>query len=185
MKNKAFFLDRDGVINVEVDYLSDPDKVVLIPGTAAALKRLHAAGYLAVVVTNQSGVARGMYGENDVRAVHRRIDELLAREGSGIDAYYYCPHHPDHSGACGCRKPEPGMLLAAARELGIDCSRSAMVGDRPSDIRAGRAAGCAECYLVRTGYGEEVLRRGDAPGIPVAADLGEAVDRFLAREAEK
>ena len=165
--NKAFFLDRDGVINVEMDYLCDPEKVILIPGTATAIRRLHEAGYLAVVVTNQSGVARGMYTRNEVDAVHRRIRELLALEGTTIDAFYCCVHHPEYTGICDCRKPAPGMLLQAARELDIDCAGSAMVGDRMSDIAAGRAAGCAESYLVRTGYGMETLRKSDVSGVTV------------------
>lgn len=181
---KAFFLDRDGVINEEVDYLSDPDKAVILPGVAAALRRLHEAGFLAIVVTNQSGVARGMYGEADVHAVHERIRELLARDGAGVDRFYYCPHHPKFGSPCHCRKPEPGMILAACRELEIDPALSAMVGDRLSDIAAGRAAGCRACYLVKTGYGMEVLRKEDVSGIEVAEDLADAVERFLAVEGE-
>ena len=182
---KAFFLDRDGVINEEVDYLSDPDKAVILPGVAAALRRLHEAGFLAIVVTNQSGVARGMYEEADVHAVHERIRELLARDGAVIDRFYYCPHHPKFGSPCDCRKPEPGMILAACRELDIDPARSAMVGDRLSDIAAGRAAGCRNCYLVKTGYGPEVLRNEDVTGIEVAEDLADAVERFLKLDREE
>lgn len=181
---KAFFLDRDGVINEEVDYLSDPDKAVILPGVAAALRRLHEAGFLAIVVTNQSGVARGMYGESDVQAVHERIRELLAREGAAVDRFYYCPHHPKYGSPCSCRKPEPGMILTACREFDIDPAHSAMVGDRLSDIAAGRAAGCRACYLVKTGYGMEVLRNEDVSGIEVAEDLADAVERFLALDGE-
>ncbi len=179
----AFFLDRDGVINVEVDYLSDPDKVVLIPGAAGAIRRLRAAGYLAIVTTNQSGVARGMYGAAEVQAVHRRIDELLAAEGAVIDGYYVCTHHPRFNGDCDCRKPAPGMLLQAAREHRIDLGRSAMVGDRLSDVGAGIAAGCAASYLVKTGYGAEVVRTQDIAGVAVAEDLADAVEQFLRRAA--
>ncbi|MBS1371046.1 MAG: D-glycero-beta-D-manno-heptose 1,7-bisphosphate 7-phosphatase [Lentisphaeria bacterium] len=180
--NKAFFLDRDGVVNEEVDYLSDPDQVVILPGVAPALRRLREAGFLAVVVTNQSGVARGMYGEADVLAVHERIRELLAAEGAGIDRFYYCPHHAKYGSPCSCRKPQPGMLLAACRDLDIDPARSAMVGDRLSDVAAGRAAGCRACYLVKTGYGLEVIRNEDIAGIDVAENLSDAVERFLKRE---
>ena len=181
---KAFFLDRDGVINEEVDYLSDPGRAVILPGVAAALRRLHEAGFLAIVVTNQSGVARGMYGESDVQAVHERIQELLAREGAAVDRFYYCPHHPKYGSPCSCRKPEPGMILTACREFDIDPAHSAMVGDRLSDIAAGRAAGCRACYLVKTGYGMEVLRNEDVSGIEVADDLSDAVERFLALDGE-
>jgi len=173
--NKAFFLDRDGVINVECDYLHDPDQVVLIPGTAEALKMIRSAGYLAVVVTNQSGIARGMYSEADTHAVHRRINELLQAEGTQIDAFYLCPHHPKHSGECSCRKPAPGMLLAAARDLQIQLEDSFMAGDRISDLDAGRNAGCRASYLVRTGYGSNLVEEARAAGYPVAADLREAV----------
>lgn len=180
---QAFFLDRDGVINVEVDYLSDPDKAELIPGVPEALREIRAHGFLAVVVTNQSGVARGMYSEKEVHAVHRRIDELLAATGAQVDRWYFCPHHPKHTGICDCRKPAPGMLLRAARELDIDLSNSVMVGDRLSDLEAGRAAGCRTVWLVRTGYGAEVVRTADLSGINVAADLADAVRRTFAGEA--
>ena len=109
--NKAFFLDRDGVVNVEVDYLSDPGQVVIIPGVPEALKLLKQHGFKTIVVTNQSGVARGMYSEADVLAVHRRIRELLAGDGAEIDDFFYCLHHEKYSGPCNCRKPAPGMLL--------------------------------------------------------------------------
>lgn len=180
---KAFFLDRDGVINVEVDYLSDPDKAELIPGVPEALREIHAHGFLAIVVTNQSGVARGMYTQNEVNAVHRRIDELLAAAGAKVDGWYFCPHHPKHTGPCDCRKPAPGMLLQAAREHEIDLANSVMVGDRLSDLEAGRAAGCRTVWLVKTGYGAEVVRTTDLTGVNVAEDLADAVRRTFAGEA--
>ncbi len=179
---KAFFLDRDGVINVEVEYLCDPEKVEIIPGVAEAIRQIHAHGYSAVVVTNQSGVARGMYGEKNVLAVHQRIQEMLAAEGASIDGFYYCCHHKKFTGECGCRKPAPGMLLRAAAEHGIDLAHSVMIGDRLSDIEAGRAAGCACAYLVRTGYGEETVKANDVAGIPVAADLLAAVNDWFAKQ---
>ena len=179
---KACFLDRDGVINEEVNYLHDPAKAVLIPGAAAAINRLHAAGYLAIVVTNQAGVAKGLYEEKDIRAVHDRIAELLAADGAEVDAFFYCPHHPDYTGACGCRKPSPGMLLAAAAQYDIELDKSLLVGDRLSDIEAGRAAGCQAVYLVATGYGAELLAAGMQPDCPVADDLKAAVDDFLSRQ---
>ena len=107
MMNKAFFLDRDGVINVEVNYLHEPDKVELIPGVVEALRLIHSRGYLALVVTNQAGVAKGYYPESDVQAVHRRITELLEAAGTCVDGFYYCIHHPDFTGSCDCRKPAP------------------------------------------------------------------------------
>lgn len=180
--NKAFFLDRDGVVNEELDYLYQPEKVVILPGVAAALRRLHQEGFLTIVVTNQSGVARGMYGERDVHAVHDRIRELLAADGATVDGFYYCPHHPKFGTPCDCRKPRPGMLLAACRDFDIGPARSAMAGDRLSDIEAGRSAGCRACYLLKTGYGLETIRRENITGIDVAEDLADAVDRFLKLE---
>jgi D-glycero-D-manno-heptose 1,7-bisphosphate phosphatase len=175
----AAFLDRDGVINAEVDYLHEPEKTVILPGVAAALREIRRRGYAAIVVTNQAGVARGLYPASDIDAVHERIRELLALEGAAVDAFYYCPHHPEHSGCCDCRKPEPGMLLLAAAEHGLDLARSFMVGDRQSDLDAGRAAGCAASILVRGGYGEKIADAAAKAGVPVADDLAGAVKLFF------
>jgi D-glycero-D-manno-heptose 1,7-bisphosphate phosphatase len=153
----ALFLDRDGVINEEVDYLCDPDRVSLIPGVAGAIAAINALGIPVVVVTNQSGLARGKYGAAELAAVTARLAELLAAEGATLDATYHCPHHPDGSVsalaiACDCRKPGAKLLRDAARDLDLDLSRSVMVGDKPSDLAAALAAGCG-AVLVRTGYG--------------------------------
>ncbi len=180
--NKACFLDRDGVVNEEVNYLWEPDKVQIVPGTAAALRKLKEHGFMTIVITNQAGVARGYYGEKDIHAVHQRIRELLQAEGALIDDFYYCPHHEKFTGECACRKPAPGMLLAAAAKYDIDMKKSLMVGDRLSDLEAGESAGCAVSYLVRTGYGEEVLAGGGVPPqFPVMENLSAAVDDFLTR----
>ncbi len=168
-KNKACFLDRDGVVNVEVDYLHEPEKTVLEAKIIEAVQLAHQNGFLVVVVTNQAGVARGKYPEEDIHKVHEKIQSLLAEHGEKIDAFYYCPHHPEHTGACECRKPAPGMLLAAAKDLNIDLSRSMMVGDRLSDVNAGVNARCRKSYLVRTGYGKTTLEKN--PGY-----LGAVVD---------
>jgi D-glycero-D-manno-heptose 1,7-bisphosphate phosphatase len=156
----AVFLDRDGTIIREVNYLSDPSQVELLPGAAAAIARWNAEGTAVVVVTNQAGVARGYFAESRIVEVHRRLDELLAEHRAHIDGYYYCPHHPTAGDAsyrrdCSCRKPLPGMLLHAASEMSLDLAASVMIGDKLSDLQAGAAAGCAT-VLVRTGYGEEV-----------------------------
>ena len=159
----AVFLDRDGVIVEEVGYLAHPDQLVLIPGAADAIGRLNRAGLAVVVVTNQAGVARGLYPESRVEEVHRRLSAMLAEAGAHIDRYYYCPHHP-HEGrgeyrmACSCRKPEPGMILRAATELRLDIARSFLVGDKLSDLEAGMRAGC-QPMLVLTGYGLEHRER--------------------------
>jgi D-glycero-D-manno-heptose 1,7-bisphosphate phosphatase len=172
------FLDRDGTLVVERHYLADPARVELVEGAAAALKELAAAGYALVVVTNQSGIARGLYGEAEYRAVQRRIEELLRREGVELDGVYHCPHHPDYTGPCECRKPAPGLFRRAARELGLDVSRSACIGDRIKDVLPARELGCA-AILVRTGYGEEQAR--DAPEwVRVERDLAAAAEAILA-----
>jgi D-glycero-D-manno-heptose 1,7-bisphosphate phosphatase len=171
---RAVFLDRDGTINVEKDYLHRPEEFEFIPGAPEAIAMLKDAGYLVVVVTNQSGVARGYYGEADVERIHHHMDELLAAYGTSVDGYYFCPHHPEKGlGAyltdCDCRKPLPGMLLMAAAELAIDLAASWMIGDKLADMEAGRGAGCATA-LVLTGYGVEqaALLPED---VPVYADL--------------
>lgn len=186
------FLDRDGVLNEEVDYLHDPDRVVLVEGAAAAVAALGAAGLAVVVATNQAGIARGMYTERELGAVTARIGELLAAAGARLDGTYFCPHHPDagvgaYRRACRCRKPAPGMLEQAAAELGLDLARSAMVGDKESDLAAARAAGC-DAVLVRTGYGAREEARLAAAGRAAQADavfdsLADAVPWLLARLA--
>ncbi len=164
--NKAVFLDRDGVVNTEVDYLHEPEKVKLEKHVVEAFRIFRRKGYKLVVVTNQAGVAKGVYKEEDIAPVHEKIQELLAAENLSIDAFYYCIHHPDFTGACSCRKPAPGMLLRAAADLDIDVSQSVMVGDRMSDVEAGVNAGCAHSYLIRTGYGRKL-----ASEAPAAAEI--------------
>jgi D-glycero-D-manno-heptose 1,7-bisphosphate phosphatase len=158
----AVFFDRDGVVNEERHYLFDPELVVLTPGIAGAIRAVRDAGLLAVVVTNQSGVARGYYTLDDVGAVHERIATLLAAEPGAprIDRFYCCPHHAtggqgEYQLDCDCRKPKPGMLLQASQDLDIDLSRSFLIGDMRTDLEAGAAAGC-RTFLVRTGHGHKV-----------------------------
>ena len=175
----AVFLDRDGTILVEKEYLADPAQVELVDGAADGLRRLRDAGYALVVVTNQSGIARGLYGEREYRAVDDRMRELLADEGVAIDAAYHCPHHPEFSGPCDCRKPAAGMFEQAIRELGLDPARSWLVGDRLRDLEPGPKIGARGVILVRTGYGAD--EEGGAAGdVRVAADLAEAAVLILA-----
>ncbi|UUO06298.1 HAD family hydrolase [Blastopirellula sp. J2-11] len=155
----ALFLDRDGTINIEREYLADPAQLELLPGAAEAIAAANRAHVPVIVVTNQSGVARGMFPESRIAEIHRRLDQLLAEQGASIDAYYYCPHHPKSASAvyrvdCECRKPRAGMLYAAASQHGLDLQESVMIGDKPSDLGIGRFAGC-QTILVRTGYGHE------------------------------
>jgi D-glycero-D-manno-heptose 1,7-bisphosphate phosphatase len=157
---RAVFLDRDGTILDATGYLGDPAGVRLLPGAAQALAALGAAGWLRVVVTNQSGVARGLFGTDAYRRVHAAMLAALRAGGGDLDGGYACFHHPEAQvaewrAACDCRKPAPGMLLRAAGELGIDLAGSVMVGDAVRDMQAGRRAGCRACVLVRTGKGRE------------------------------
>jgi D-glycero-D-manno-heptose 1,7-bisphosphate phosphatase len=147
----AVFLDRDGTLVEEVPYLHDPERVVLLAG-AGALAGLAAAGYALVVVTNQSGVARGRYDEAAVGAVHRRLAELLAGVGVRLDAVLYCPHHPEgtvpgYARACRCRKPGPGMLEVASTRLGLDLAASFLIGNHPTDVGAAVAAGVTPLFV--------------------------------------
>lgn len=178
---RAVFFDRDGTLNVEVNYLRRVEDVLLVPSAADALNSLSRAGFLLVAVTNQAGIARGLLDETMLGAIHERLQALLAAEGARLDAIYFCPHHPEFSGACGCRKPLPGMLLQAASELGIDLDRSWMVGDTAADIVAGQAAGCRS-ILVRTGYGASYSHASAVPQT-VADDVLGAASYILSRSA--
>jgi D-glycero-D-manno-heptose 1,7-bisphosphate phosphatase len=138
--HSAAFLDRDGTIIYDEDYLADPARVRLVPGAADALRALRRRGMLLVIVSNQSGVARGLIRADELAAVHARLEAVLRAEGIVLDGAYHCLHGPDDG--CACRKPRPGMLLRAAEEHAIDLASSWMIGDKPSDVEAGRAAGC-------------------------------------------
>jgi len=183
------FLDRDGTLIDELGYLGDPDGVHLYPGAAAAVRALNEAGLPVVLVTNQSGVARGMFTEADVAAVHRRLERELAAEGARLDLVLYCPHHPEHGAppyraACDCRKPLPGMYVRGARELGLDVERSFVVGDSARDLEGARAAGVAHLLLVKTGKGEAEdakLRAAGRDDHELHDDLVAAARSILAR----
>ena len=176
--NKAFFLDRDGVVVEQVHYLCDPEQTRLEKGVAEAIRRMHSKGYLVVVITNQSGVARGKFTMNEVELVHKKIAELLAETGEKIDAFYICPHHPDHDGVCPCRKPAPGLILQAAKELDIDLAASVMIGDKLSDVKCGKNASLKASALIATGYGTGEREKPEAAGVDFVRDLNEAVDLF-------
>ena len=180
------FLDRDGTLNVEVNYLHRIADLVLIPGAAAAIKRLNQAYYYVVVVTNQAGIARGYYDEAALHQLHEHLLSVLAAEGATIDAFYFCPHHPDFTGPCACRKPGTGMLLQAVQDLNIDLAHSWLVGDTASDLAAGREVGC-RTVLVRTGYGRKTERDlvADEPHpIAIVDDIGAAIDFILSTASD-
>jgi D-glycero-D-manno-heptose 1,7-bisphosphate phosphatase len=157
----ALLLDRDGVINEEVEYLHDPKDLVMIAGVGEAIAAVNRLGVPVIVITNQAGIGRGMYDVAAYRRVGQAIAAELASAGARVDGWYFCPHRPD--AGCDCRKPRPGMLLAAARDLSIDLGASVLVGDKSSDLEAGRAASC-RTVLVRSGYGRDEERRLIAEG---------------------
>ncbi len=153
---RAVFLDRDGTINVEKGYMADPAQVDLLPGAAAAISRLAAAGLAVVVVSNQSGIARGRFSEKQMWAVQAEVERQLARAGAALDGFYYCPHHPEGEverfrQVCACRKPATGLIQRAARELDLRLEGSFMVGDKRIDVACGRNAGLTS-ILVRSGH---------------------------------
>jgi D-glycero-D-manno-heptose 1,7-bisphosphate phosphatase len=182
----AAFLDRDGTITVERGYVTRPEDIALIEGAAAAIRALNEAGVLVVIVSNQSGVARGLMTEDDMAEVHAATEALLNAEGAHIDAAYYCPNHADGTVArftadTSCRKPETGMANAAVRDLGVDLSLSTMVGDNVTDIEFANSAGMA-AVLVRTGKGAEHIEKAKERGARVDAhvdDLAGAVEWIL------
>jgi D-glycero-D-manno-heptose 1,7-bisphosphate phosphatase len=156
MSNHAVFLDRDGTLNEDPGYISDPEKVVLFPETGSALAILKKYGFLLIVISNQSGIARGMMTSEDVDSVNQKINSLLSKHKVKIDAFYYCPAHPDYSSEeeCECRKPSTKLVLEAAKEFNVDVEKSYFIGDSVSDIQCGKNAG-VKTILVRTGKGEE------------------------------
>jgi D-glycero-D-manno-heptose 1,7-bisphosphate phosphatase len=184
---RAVFLDRDGTLVEEVGYLDRLERMALFPWSVDAVRLLNRGGFRVVVVSNQAGVARGMFGEDFVAEAHEHLAARMADGRARIDRFYHCPHHPDgtverYRQACGCRKPAPGMILAAVADLGVDPRRSFVVGDRWLDVELGRAVG-ARTVLVRTGYGR---REEGHPPEGVAADavvdtLIEAVSWILAQ----
>lgn len=166
---RAAFLDRDGVINRDHGYLHRVEDFEFLPGAIAGLRSLQRQGYVLTVVTNQSGIARGLYDEDDYRRVSAHMEAELARQGVTLAGVAHCPHLPDAPVArwrlvCDCRKPAPGLLLGLAARLGLDLPASILVGDKLSDVQAGRAAGVGRCFLVRSGQAleEAASRQADA-----------------------
>jgi len=175
-RNRAVFLDRDGTIIEDVDYLTRAEQIRLLPGSAHALRSLKEAGYLLLVVTNQSAVGRGRLTEEDLEQVHVELNRRLRALGAEVDAFYYCPHLPGAEVAryaveCRCRKPQPGLIERAAADWAADVSRSYAVGDSARDVEAGRRAGCRTVFI-----GRGLCREADL----AAADLTEAARLILA-----
>ncbi|MGA1865285.1 MAG: D-glycero-beta-D-manno-heptose 1,7-bisphosphate 7-phosphatase [bacterium] len=181
------FLDRDGTINEEIGYLHDVEKLSLISGAAQAIRRLNVSGWPVVCVSNQSGVARGLFSIDSVYEVNQKLKELLAANGAYLDGIYFCPHHPTEGQYpyrlnCECRKPGSGMLKKAADELTIDLERSFLIGDRLSDIQTAQNAGL-KSILVLTGYGhtelENIKDKIDLQPDYICKDISAAVDLIL------
>lgn len=174
--HRAVFLDRDGVINRNrADHVKSWAEFEFLPGALASLQRLARLPCLVIVVSNQSIIGRGLVSQSVVDEIHQRMMAEIDAAGGRIDAVFYCPHRPDEG--CGCRKPQPGLLLHAARELAIDLTRSFLIGDAESDVRAAQAAGCLP-LLVRTGRGqaqELLLRQQGLDSVIVVDDLASAV----------
>ena len=160
MGARYIFLDRDGTINAEVCYLSRPEQVELLPGAAEGIKLLRKKGFYIIIVTNQSGIARGYFSESELSKIHDMLLKLLTAEGAFIDDIIYCPHHPQgkvpqYAIKCDCRKPKTGMLVQAMQKYNIDLTESYVIGDKLSDVELAKNAGC-KAILVRTGYGKEI-----------------------------
>jgi len=191
MKQRAVFLDRDGTLSEEVGYINHESRFQLFPYAATAIKRLKENGWLAIVVTNQAGVARGYFSEEVLVQVHARMRESLEKEQARLDGIYYCAHHPSageppYRADCDCRKPKPGLILRAASDLNIDLARSWMVGDRYGDIELARNAGVRSAFVL-SGYGrgEWEHQRSSWQYQPdlVSENLLEAVDAIVRNDA--
>lgn len=185
-RDGAVFLDKDGTLIVDAPYNVDPELVVLAPGAGEGLRLMRAAGLQLVVATNQSGIARGMFGERDLGPIERRIRELLAEEGVVLDGFYWCPHHPDgvvpgFARECECRKPRSGLLRLAAGQRGLALTSSWLVGDILDDVEAGNAAGCTTVLVDNGNETEWVVTAARTPDF-VVSDLAEA-GRLIAETA--
>lgn len=179
LKHPVAFLDRDGTIIVDKHYLSDPGHVELENGAADGMRALAAAGYALVVVSNQSGIGRGLLTREQVEAVNARCDYLLRQQGVVVEGWYLCPHAPEQD--CGCRKPAVGLALEAGRDLELDLGRAIVIGDKRSDVELGLALGVTG-ILVATGHGMRDLEWARAAGIPNFADLGQAAAWVVAQD---
>ncbi|MBI5476385.1 MAG: HAD family hydrolase [Ignavibacteriales bacterium] len=191
MSRIGIFLDRDGTIIEEVNYLSSPKELHLLPRSAEAIKIANDLGLKVIIATNQSGIARGILTEEQLEVIHNALIENLRRNGANIDGVYYCPHHPDtglpeYRKDCTCRKPKPGMILQASKDFEIEISKSYLIGDKAIDVETASACGTTS-ILVQTGYGQEELKICRMKNIPVdyvAADLLDAI-KFIEEKFNK
>lgn len=178
---RMVILDRDGVINRDsADYIKSVDEFELLPGSLEAISRLKKAGYLVTIASNQSGIARGLFSEEELKKMHDKLESQLAMRGIKIDGIYYCPHGPHDN--CVCRKPKPGLLLKIAKHFNIKLSETPFVGDNIGDIKAAEMCG-AKPILVRTGKGEYVMQHyPETVNVPVYDDLAHFVRATLKRQ---
>jgi D-glycero-D-manno-heptose 1,7-bisphosphate phosphatase len=181
--NRAVFLDRDGTLNVERNYLSDPAHLEVLPGTGPALRRLSEAGFKLFIITNQSGIGRGYYTEGDMHRVNARLSEVLAADGVRFEKIYFSPESPEQPSRT--RKPSPQLLFDARDEFGLDLAQSYMIGDKIIDLECGWNAGVKKSILVRTGYGAEVEAKaaGRIAAAKVVEDLPRAAEWILSQDA--
>ncbi|RMA93309.1 D-glycero-beta-D-manno-heptose 1,7-bisphosphate 7-phosphatase [Hydrogenothermus marinus] len=173
-KNKALFLDRDGVINKEKNYVHKIKDFEFIDTVFEACRYFQEKGYLIIVITNQAGIAKGLYTEKDFQVLTKWMIKEFEKRKIKISQVYYCPHHPDYTGKCKCRKPEPGMILKAKKEFNIDLEKSILVGDKNSDIEAGIAAGIKHNYLISTGH----IINKNLFNVPIISNLKELTNLF-------
>lgn len=180
MKNKAVFVDRDGTINVDGPYLSDPDKFMMYPGVGEGIKELKENGFKIIVITNQSGIARGYFTENDLAEIHAKMKREFKKFNVELDGIYYCPHHPDDD--CNCRKPKTGLFDKAIKEHDIDVKKSYMLGDKDLDVVAGRNAGTKTILIPIPGItGDSVIEKNKNDLCPdyIARDFTDAIEWIL------
>jgi D-glycero-D-manno-heptose 1,7-bisphosphate phosphatase len=191
MNQVGIFLDRDGTVNFEVEYLSSVSDLKLIPGSSTAIKEANQLGWKVFIITNQSGVARGIISEIDLEKIHQILQATLAQDGASLDAIYYCPHHPEigeshYRKECDCRKPKTGMIDRAAKEFKIDLTKSFVIGDKMIDIQTGNNCG-AKSILVLTGYGKEELKLCQQQNVKIdfiADNLYDAI-QFIKRTVQQ
>ena len=175
----AVFLDRDGTIMEDAHYIESPDQVRLIPGAAEAVRKINEAKVPAIVVTNQSGIARGIFKPEDYEAVRKHFESLLEARGAHIDASYFCPHHPSVTGPCNCRKPASGLFEDAIRDFGLNAARVAYIGDRWRDVVASKKLGGRGIMISSPMTTDEDRRKAREDGIETALSLKDAVDMLF------
>ena len=179
MKKPAFFLDRDGTVCKEVNYLSRPEDLYIFPFAVEAIKLLNEKGFFVILITNQSGIGRGYFGEKDLNEIHQKLEKELVENKAKLDAIYYCPHVSEDF--CDCRKPKSGMIEQAATDFEIDLENSWMIGDKIADVKAGINAKVKTC-LVLTGYGKKEVENLETQPDLIAENLLDAVEKIVNRK---